>query len=146
MAPFPCPALSVAMETCIRSQHQRSQLFSCCPLGPNPVSVSVSGELCLSVGLPRIAGSWLPGQHACGPHRTGQGDVWTQALDLRAASVAHVEGPGLLRGQTRGTQVFRLLKPLQPDHRKWLRNPAGRSHAEAGLPVTTGKMYGGSSE
>ena len=94
MAPFPCPALSVAMETCIRSQHQRSRLLSCGPLGPNPISVSISGELCLSVGLPGMAGSWLPGRRACGSHRTGQGDVWTQALDLRAASVAQVEGLG----------------------------------------------------
>ena len=93
-APFPCPALSVAMETCIRSEHQRSRLFSCCPLGPNPISVSISGELCLSVGLPGMARSWLPRQHACESHSTGQGDVWTQALDLRAASVAQVEGLG----------------------------------------------------
>ena len=94
MAPFPCPALLVAKETCICSQHQRSRLLSCGPLGPNPISVSISGELCLSVGLPGMAGSWLPGRRACGSHRMGQGDVWTQALDLRAASVAQVEGLG----------------------------------------------------
>ena len=110
-APFPCPALSVAMETCIRSEHQRSRLFSCCPLGPNPISVSISGELCLSVGLPGMARSWLPRQRAC-ESQHGAGGCLDPSFGFKGSICGPSRGSGgSSEDRHVGCRSSRLLKP-----------------------------------
>lgn len=119
-APFPAEPSLLPWKPASTASTRGVGLFSCCPLGPDPIPVSVSRGLCLGHGASWDGGQappWLPQQRACGSHGAGARD----SLDCGSSLgfEGSIWGPGRASGDCsndgpHGTRVFLSLAASAP--------------------------------